>query len=142
MSEKVAVIASVLKPVDDTRLYEKLGLSMRESKKYRVNIIGFEAKNPPVVPGLSFHSIYSGSRLDLGRLLAPWRFLRILFTLKPALLIVCTPELLLPAVIYKLFSGVRLWYDVQENYQKNIQYQSPYPASFKPWLRLGLTLPW
>lgn len=140
MSEKVAVIASILKPVDDTRMYEKLALSISETKKYRVNIIGFEVKNPPAVHGIEFHSIYSGNRLGWTRLLVPWRFLLKLVTLTPKLLIVCTPELLFPAVIYKLIFKTRLWYDVQENYQKNVQYQSAYPRMLKPLLKLAVKM--
>ena len=140
MSENVAVIASVLKPVDDTRLFEKLGLTIRESKKYQVNIIGFKAKIPTDSAGVIFHPLYSGGRLGLGRLLVPWKFLGKLIRLRPDLLVVSTPELLIPAVIYKSFLGTRLWYDVQENYRKNVQYQSSYPHFVKPFLKLILWL--
>ncbi len=140
MSEKVVAIASVLKPVDDTRMFEKLGLSIRESKQYPVNIIGFESKNPPVVEGIGFHGIYSGSRLALTRLLVPWRLLFKLIKIKPQLLIVCTPELLTASIVYKLIWGTELWYDVQENYQKNVQYQSVYHWLIKPLLRSAVWL--
>ena len=140
MSEKVAVIASVLKPVDDTRMFEKLGLSIRESKKYRVNIIGFGVKKPPVTEGMEFHSIYSGNRVGLGRLLVPWRFFIKLLSLRPQLLVVCTPELLIPGVVFKLLWGSQLWYDVQENYQLNVTYQDAYLWALKPLIRLGVWL--
>ena len=140
MSKKVAVIASILKPVDDTRLYEKLGLSMRESNKYQINIIGFEVKNPPVHSGVTFHSLYNGSRFGIGRLWAPWKFLLMLISLKPELVIVCTPQLLLPGCLYKAIARKQLWYDVQENYQRNIIHQSAYSPFFKPVLRLAVWL--
>ncbi len=136
MSEKIAVIASILKPVNDTRLYEKLGRSIRESNKYRVHIIGFGVKKLPFHVGISFHPLYQGARLGLVRLLAPWKFLLLLFKLRPELTIVCTPELLLPATLYKIFFGTKLWYDVQENYLRNIQYQSVYPTILKPFMIL------
>lgn len=138
MSEKVAVIASILKPVNDTRLYEKLGLSMRESNKYQVIIIGFGIKKLPSHSGIRFHSLYQGPRLGLGRLLAPWKFLLKLLRLRPDLTVACTPELLLPAVLYKIFFRTKLWYDVQENYRKNVQYQSAYPRLLKPFLKLAI----
>ena len=47
MSQKTALIASILKPVDDTRLYEKLGKTIGQTTKYRVNIIGFVTKKLP-----------------------------------------------------------------------------------------------
>ena len=140
MSKKVAVIASVLKPVDDTRMFEKLGLSIRESKKYRVNIIGFGVKNPPVKKGITFHTLYQGKRISLERLLAPVKFLVKLFRIKPDLTIVCTPELLLPAVSYKIIYKSRLWYDVQENYRLNVKHQDAYLGVLKPLLNLGVWL--
>jgi hypothetical protein len=138
MSKKVAVIASILKPVNDTRMFEKLGLSIRETNKYHVNIIGFGVKNPPTQQGMSFHNLYQGKRVSLGRLMAPWKFIKLLNKLRPDLVIVCTPELLFPAVIYKLLLSCQLWYDVQENYQRNISYQPTYPAVLKPLLKLGI----
>ncbi len=138
MSEKVAVIASILKPLDDTRLYEKLGLSIRESNKYQVNIIGFGSKKPSSHSGICFHSLYHGPRLGISRLLAPWKFLHKLAKLRPALTVVCTPELLLPAALYKIFYGTKLWYDVQENYRRNVQYQSAYPNLLKPLFKLAI----
>jgi hypothetical protein len=140
MSEKVAVIASILKPVNDTRMYEKLGRSIRESNKYRVNIIGFGVKNIPVQQGMAFHTLYQGKRSGVARLLAPLKFLIKLIQLHPNLTIVCTPELLLPAVLYKLIYSTRLWYDVQENYQRNVTFQEAYPAILKPLLRFCLWL--
>ncbi len=138
MSEKVAVIASILKPLDDTRIYEKLGLSIRESNKYQVNIIGFGVKKPPSHPDICFHTIYHGTRLGIGRLLAPWKFLHQLAKLRPALTVVCTPELLFPAALYKIFYGTKLWYDVQENYRRNVQHQSAYPNLLKPLFKLAI----
>ena len=138
MSKKVAVIASILKPVNDTRMFEKLGLSIRESNKYQVNIIGFEAKIPTEIEGLSFHTLYGGSRISINRLLVPFKFLGKLFKLKPELVIVCTPELLWPAMLYKTISSTRLWYDVQENYQRNVKYQQAYPALIKPFLMAAI----
>lgn len=138
MSKKVAVIASILKPVDDTRLYEKLGLSMRESNKYQINIIGFEVKKPPIHSEVKFHSLYNGSRFGIRRVWAPWKFLLLLISLKPELVIICTPELLLPGCLYKAVTWNKLWYDVQENYRRNISHQSAYSPLFKPLFRSTL----
>jgi hypothetical protein len=35
------VLTSILKPVDDTRMFEKFGVSLGQTNKYDVNIIGF-----------------------------------------------------------------------------------------------------
>jgi glycosyltransferase involved in cell wall biosynthesis len=42
-------------------------------------------------------------------------------------LIICTHELLLIGTLYKLFSGSKLIYDIQENYFFNLLYQNNYP---------------
>ncbi len=138
MSQKVALIASVLKPVDDTRLYEKLGQTVAQTNKYRVNIIGFASKNIPANNAITFHPIFNFRRLSLARMLAPWKFLSNLGRLRPHLLIVCTPELLIPAVLFKIFHGGRLWYDVQENYQLNVRFQKVYNFWWRPLVPLGL----
>jgi len=140
MSQKVALIASVLKPVDDTRLYEKLGKTIGQTTKYRVNIIGFATKKLPVDSEVDFHPIFSFSRKSWKRMWAPWKFLILCFKLNPKLLIVSTPELLIPAAIFKRLKGIPLWYDIQENYRNNIQYQSVYHPMLKPLWLFGLDL--
>lgn len=134
MPKKVAVIASILKPVDDTRLFEKLGLSISQTNKYQVNIIGFGTKKLDPHPGIRFHTLFSKTRRHPSRLWAPWKFLRMIWKLQPHLLIVSTPELLLPAVIYKILKRRTLWYDLQENYRRNIRHQTVYPTLLKPLL--------
>ena len=140
MPDKVAVIASVLKPVDDTRMYEKLGRSIRETNKYQVNIIGFNTKKPITDDGITFHTLYRGGRTSVQRLFAGWNFFRLLIKLKPTLVITCTPELLVPASLYKMIYNSKLWYDVQENYRRNIRYQAVYPALLKPLLSAAIGL--
>ena len=121
-------------------MYEKLGQSIRESNKYRVNIIGFGVKNIPVQNGISFHTLYRGKRITFRRLLAPVTFLRKLIRIQPDLIIVCTPELLIPGAIYSALTRTKLWYDVQENYQRNVIYQDAYWWALKPLLRAVLWL--
>lgn len=139
------VIASVLKPVNDTRMYEKFALSLSQAKKYEINIIGFYSKNIPASDNISFHPIFNFSRLSLSRLLAPCRFLIKMFGLKPKVLIITTHELLLAASFYKLvFSRAKLYYDIRENYYLNISSLDVFPyglrhiiaawVRFKEWL--------
>ena len=47
MSQTQIVIASVLKPLKDPRLYYRFAISMRETNKYLINIIGFSLKKEP-----------------------------------------------------------------------------------------------
>ncbi len=134
MPQLVAVLASVLKPVDDTRLFEKLGRTIGQTYKYQVNIIGFQSKNNPVHPEVIFHPIYNFTRYSMARLWAPLKFLIHLRKLSPGLLVIASPELIPAACIYKLFHPTELWYDLQENYSRNVSTQPSYPPWSKPLL--------
>lgn len=120
------VLASVLKPVDDTRMFEKIGQTL--SGHAEVFIIGFRTAANPPVKGISFlpHRRPFG-RVSLARLLAPWQILRQVFNLRPDTLVICTHELLVPAAVLKLLTGTRIYYDVQENYYLNIVHTKAFP---------------
>ena len=121
------VIASILKPVDDTRMYEKLAQSIAETNKYEINIIGFRSKVPNGFPEIRFHPLFHFNRLGFKRFLAPIKFLSCLINLKPALVIICTYELLVVTVLYRIFSRVKIIYDVQEDYKENIRCNTTLP---------------
>jgi hypothetical protein len=116
---KRILIASVLKPINDPRAYAKLALSLRETNKYHLNIIGFFAKNTPKESNPVFTSIFSKHRLHYSRWLAPFGFLKHVKSYKPDLVVVTTFELLPFAVWAKKRYGFKLIYDVQENYALN-----------------------
>lgn len=122
MDNKVkTVIASVLKPVDDTRMYEKLGLSLHQTNRYAVNIIGFVSKNPPPGSDVRFFPVFRMKRGSVWRLLASFTLLYYFFKLRPTLLIFTTYEIIPAALAYKLcFPQTSLVYDVQENYALNL----------------------
>lgn len=128
MRKAKIAIASVLKPVTDNRAFGKLAISLRETTKYHINIIGFLEKNPPQTQNIEFSVIFRRHRLHPSRLLAPLRLLRSLIRYRPNLLIVTTYELLLPAVLLKRTLGFCLIYDVQENYAKNIRLNHSLPS--------------
>lgn len=122
MGDKIkTVIASVLKPVDDTRMYEKLGLSMHQTNRYEINIIGFVSKNLPTTKGIHFYPTFSMKRNSLKRLFASFKLLWLFFKVKPDLIICTTYEILPAALLYKRTRpGCKLIYDVQENYALNV----------------------
>jgi glycosyltransferase involved in cell wall biosynthesis len=118
---KVSVlIASTLKPIRDVRAYKKLALSLGETNKYELNIIGFSPKKPKSEPGIRiFSSIkYFESKSD--RIFAQLRFLSCLLRVRPKVLICCSYELLPIASSLKPLLGYKLVYDVQENYRANL----------------------
>lgn len=134
------IIASLLKPIDDTRAFEKIGRSLAQTNKYDVNIIGFESKKTRSEKNISFWPIYSQNRKHLRRLFAPLRLLKICHKVKPQVLIVNTPELLLVSYVNKIIFGTKIIYDIMENYEMNLAYDTIYPKWQKPILHLYLRL--
>lgn len=127
MEKRKIIIASILKPVNDTRLFEKFGLSLSQSNKYEVHIIGFYSPSVETAPDITFYPLFNFSRTSLKRITASWKFYKTVFKVKPQLIIATTAELLIVSVAYKIIFGGKLCYDVQENYYRNIRYTPTYP---------------
>ncbi|MEP2772211.1 MAG: glycosyltransferase [Fulvivirga sp.] len=132
MQKTKLVIASILKPVDDTRMYEKFGLSLSQTNKYDINIIGFYSKNIPTDPNITFHPLFNFKRISLRRVFAPYVFLKRIIKVKPQVLIVNTHELLIVAFIYKILFGTKLIYDIRENYFRNIIHTAAFVRMVRP----------
>jgi hypothetical protein len=128
MSSSRIVIASVLKPLYEPRMYEKIGISLSEIPNTEVHVVGYGTADPHRISSVVAHGLGSFPRLSFSRLIAPWKvFLKVL-QLRPHLLIACTHELLLPFVLYKLISPrTPLVYDLQENYVLNILHTEAFP---------------
>ena len=134
------VLASVLKPIDDTRMREKLAATCLQRLDLRVHVAGrstgddLPAALTAEFPRITHHAIFEGSRLSLGRLAAQWRYWRLLRALRPvpALLIVTAPELLPLTLLWQqLGHGRQFIYDIRENYAGNIRSQGVYPAGLR-----------
>ena len=123
------VIASVLKPVDDTRMFEKMGQSL--APDYDVHIIGYPTLRQPASGMVTFHPLTPFRRLSANRLKASWKIFMKILQLRPAIVIVNTHELLLAGIVLKLVTGLRLIYDVRENYWRNITHTDTFPAGLK-----------
>ncbi|WP_141107398.1 glycosyltransferase family protein [Belliella buryatensis] len=122
MEKTRIVIASLLKPLKDSRAFYRMALSLRETNKYHLNIIGFSTKKEDDQKDIYFYSLYESDRTALKRLFVAYKFLRLLKKIKPKLIIVTTYELLIPAVIYKVLKNSKLIYDIQENHSLNIRF--------------------
>lgn len=127
------LLASVLKPLDDTRMLGKFGRTLAQQSGSRVHVAGRAAAPPPhLPPNLQVHELLHGSRLSLARLRAQWRYWQLLRQVQPTVVFVHAPELLPATVLWQcLGRGRRFVYDVRENYALNIQTQAVYP----PWAR-------
>ncbi|TVP51701.1 MAG: hypothetical protein EA341_04795 [Mongoliibacter sp.] len=117
-------IASVLKPLKDSRSYYKFGLSLRETNKYQINIIGFCSKKERDEKSIKFHPLFYKNRNSISRFAAGFRLLKLLIKIKPKILIVTTYELLPYALLGKFLLKYKVIYDIQENYSLNIKYNN------------------
>jgi len=139
MSEKRILLASLLKPINDTRMYGKLGLSLCKLPNVEVHIAGFSAPVPTdSLANLYFHPIFQFKRLSINRFTAQQKYWKLLQTIKPDLLIVCTHELLLTSWLYCKNHSCKLIYDVQENYSLNLTAQDTYNPILKKLLAKGV----
>lgn len=139
MSNIKIAICSVLKPINDARMYEKFGISIAETGKYDVHIIGYPA-TAPNHPGITFHSLSRFKRISFKRFLASWKISKIILNVKPEVIIVNSHELLVVMILHKILFGSKILYDIQENYFRNIWYQNNFPPGIKHILALSVRL--
>ncbi|HLZ16197.1 MAG TPA: hypothetical protein VKQ08_04125, partial [Cyclobacteriaceae bacterium] len=132
MKKRTIVLASLLKPVDDTRMFEKMGLSLADSGLYEVHLIGYPSAADLHVQGVQFHPLPKFRRLSPGRIGARLKVLQKTIQLKPELFLVNTHDLLGVAILIRILFGTRILYDIQENYKKNILFTDAFPKPLRP----------
>jgi glycosyltransferase involved in cell wall biosynthesis len=143
-SEFVVLLASVLKPADDTRMRGKFAKTLGERPGVRIHVAG---RGPAAsVPGETDanprerqHGIFAGSRLSPGRLVAQWRYWQLLRQLRPDLVFVHAPELLPLTLLWQRLKRDRKFiYDIRENYVLNVSTQQVYRGFGQRMLLAGL----
>jgi glycosyltransferase involved in cell wall biosynthesis len=128
----VILLASVLKPLDDTRMFGKFGRTLAGRPGTVVHVAGSEAPHPTGTPAnLHTHTLLRGTRLSWARLQAQVRYWQLLRQLHPRLVVVHAPELLPLTLLWQALGHGCFLYDVRENYALNIRTQHVYPT----WLR-------
>ena len=130
MKKKKIAIASVLKPADDVRAFEKMAMTLVKAG-YEVYLIGMPATTRVSPPGIHFLELAPFHRLHFKRLLAPLVIGQKIRKVRPEVLIVNTHELLVVNFLNRILFGVATVYDVQENYYRNILWTSAFPG----WMR-------
>lgn len=131
MKKQRIVLASVLKPVDDTRMFEKIGKSLSTNPNFEIFIIGYPSRQPSNDPKITLLPHPNFVRLSFRRVLIPLMILKKIHKVRPEAIIVNTHELLIVAVLYRIFFGGRIIYDVQENYWRNILWTDAFPPVLK-----------
>lgn len=130
-------IVSLLKPIDDVRSFERFTLSLVPD--FQVFILGSPSRSAPNLSSqIVFFPLPFFPKTFLQRIQGIYLFAQKLLEVKPDILIIQSPELLIVGVFYKLFFGKKLIYDVQENYFNNIFYQNYYTRWQKYLLAFGV----
>jgi len=138
---RTVLLASVLKPLDDTRMYGKFGCSLADTPHTIVHVAGRAAGVPPAAPtNLHTHCLLRGTRLSWARLWAQARYWCLLQRLQPDLVLVHAPELLPLTLLWQQLGGHnrRFVYDIRENYALNVSTQRVYGGFTRRWLAAGL----
>lgn len=126
----------MLKPVDDTRMFEKMAQSLAATGQYEIHIIGYPSRETRQHPGVHFHPSRTFNRLSPYRLLIPYFSYAKAVRLNPCLVIITTHELLMFAWLLKLTTRCNIVYDVRENYLRNILFLSTFPLVVRPFLAI------
>ncbi|MFN5171085.1 MAG: glycosyltransferase [Cyclobacteriaceae bacterium] len=138
MKKRTILIASVLKPVDDTRAFGKIGITLAKAG-YDVHLVGRSA-GCPAPSEITFHELGAFDRLSWRRVFAPLNVMVKIIKVKPEVLIVTTHELLIVALLNRIIFGGRFVYDIQENYGANIRlggaFAGPLRQVLAAWVRL------
>ena len=121
------VIGSVLRPVDDHRMYGKLGIHIAALDVCQVHIVGFCSQGNVRNGTILFHPLFDFPRMSVRRFLSPIGFLKKIIQLKPETVIVNSPDLLIVTILYKILFGKKIFYDVLENHAANILFANTYP---------------
>ncbi|MBL7871801.1 MAG: glycosyltransferase [Cyclobacteriaceae bacterium] len=141
MKKQRIVLASILKPVDDTRMFEKIAGTLSKVNDYAIFVIGYPSQNKNNShKSITQLPLKPFKRLSLGRMLAPWQVLLKTYKVKPEVLVVNTHELLIVSIINRILFGTNIVYDIRENYWRNILYTRAFPSSIRflmaSWVRL------
>ncbi|MEM6265588.1 MAG: glycosyltransferase [Bacteroidota bacterium] len=122
---------TVLNPLTHTRIYHKLAISQANAG-HEVHIAG-QGKPAESLPSsqLFFHSTGTFYRLSLRRVLISFRLAQVIRRVKPVVIYVHTPELLLLGKWAHRKHRCQVIYDVHEDYFATIKGAEYYPA----WIR-------
>lgn len=133
MKTKNILIASILKPANDTRMLNKMAVSLAGINDFRIHIFGCECglKAEELIEAnnmnVEFHCHAKPSRNIISRIKACWKFYIIAIKLKPELTITNSFDIQLIMLYLNILYKLKYLYDVRENYYLNIKYQSTYP---------------
>ena len=139
MKRKI-LIASLLKPVNDIRSYEKMASSLARIQIYDIYCSGFPSDNLKQKENIHLLPLKYFNRNGIGRFLARLQTLNIYIKVKPELIIVNSSDLLIISILYRIIFGGKIIYDIQENYYRNLWYQKNYTWGIRHLLAWSIRL--
>ncbi len=125
MKRKI-LIASFLKPVNDIRSYEKIAQTLATNSSYTLYCTGYPSNIELSNNKVKLLPLSYFNKRGFGRIKARWEAYKLYVKVKPELIIVNSPDLLLITCIYKILFGSKIIYDIRENYFRNLWYQKNY----------------
>ena len=125
------LIASFLKPVNDIRAFEKMAVSIAKNNRYEVYITGYPSSVNTSTKNITLLPLHSFKRRGVSRIVGRVSVFNLYIKLKPEVVIVNSPDLLLVTMLYKILFGSKIIYDIRENYALNLRFQSNYPMVIK-----------
>lgn len=140
MKQHHILIASTLKPVDDTRMFEKLAVSINKLTGFSVKIMGNGGKINSDLPIYGDPVFKFKRNAFLKRIFAPFFILARVIKRRPSVIILSTFELLIISPLLALM-GIQVIYDVRENYRLNVSHSVAYSKvqkmMFKNWVKFN-----
>ncbi len=125
------LIASFLKPVTDIRSYEKIAKSLAQNPAYKIYCTGYPSNIELTDKQISLLPLRYFNKSGFLRIIARWQVVKIYLKVKPQVIIVNSPDLLIFTCIYKILFGGHIVYDIRENYFNNLWYQNNYAWGIK-----------
>ena len=121
-------------------MYEKMGRSLLKNQDYDIHIFGQAIKEDFQEKGITLHPHFCPPKLSFNRIHTPFKILFNTLKLKPQLIIVNSIDLLILMILNKILFGTKIIYDIRENYNFNLKYQSSYLGLKKQILRAIIKL--
>ncbi len=119
------MIISALKPVTEVRMYFRFAQSLQND--HEIHLIGTEAESYPSSSRIFLHPLWQKTQTWKNRIRQPLKLWSALKVIRPTIVIITTPEHLIPLCIFKYILKFKLVYDIQENYLRNLIFHPHYP---------------
>ena len=136
------LLASILKPVNDTRMFEKFGQSLAKLPGMEIHLVG-QATSQKQEQGrnIFFYPLSTFKRLSFDRISAHWKIYKTILKLKPEVIIITTAELLPLMAICKILFKAEIYYHIGDREDLDRKYALAAGFEFL-WPEEAIVQPW